>query len=275
MRRLVYLPIALCALLLLLALPACGDSDGNGGDAQSSESSVSEVIPTGDCVPSTTEDDRAYRITNLNISQPASLGALQGLITSDIRDGLLDVLILVRDFQECEGGVMTFEVTGGAGKRHETSPDGADPTDAVYTWADDVLDVIWRPGVMQADRSFRNLENLDLVFPALLPADDPDEEPEVLHLPLKDIALNGGFATNDAGRRVIRGATSGGATLEGVILAEDVEDIEIALTGDPRPLASFLGSRNYPQGVDVDDRTGWRLRATVIAEEVEFIGRDE
>ncbi|TVR03212.1 MAG: hypothetical protein EA398_05505 [Deltaproteobacteria bacterium] len=257
-------------------LAACGDDDNGGADPESS----TEVPPTGvvpsdidsdACTPSTTEEGRAYRIEGLAISQPGTLSLLQGLIDDDIDEGLLNVLIVTRNFEDCPGGVTRFEITGNAADPTDGEAGDAPPSTLTYTWSDSVESVEWRPAIMQSDRSFVNTETLDLLFPALLPPTGDETEPTLLVLPLKNISIEGLFTEIDGVAAIA--AADGGARLTGAILEEDADGIEFELAGSMRELPSLLGTKNYPSDASPADRTGWNLRARVAATEVAFEDR--
>lgn len=262
----------LALVLLLAALTgwvACGDDSST--PASSEPSADGSVDPNDPCAVAATPAERDYRITSLRIRQPGTLNVLQGLIQAEIDEDILHVVIRVRNFADRDGSApRSFEITGNAGQRT------GDEDGAPLTWSDDVApeDIRWRAATVQANGTFENLETLDLIFPANLPAQG-DEPPQTLALPLKEISIEGAFVgLGDNCVPAIAGRNDTDAILRGAILEEDIGDLTIDIGTGERQLTALLGTKNYPDGVDPAERTGWILTASIRAEEIVFVERD-
>lgn len=251
--------LAVCALAV-----GCGDEDSNpSADAGQDTTTADTTADTGgddtsadttgtDTAPAVMED-QTHRLTGVRILQPSGVGPiLEGLINTDIRNGKLHVLIQLADF---EGEWPTgFTLTGNAG----TDVEGG------YTWYPGVQ-VNYVPGSIDAEGFFSGDETLSIIFPALEP-----NETEPIQIPVSDLQLEGELFELD-------GTWSIEGELSGAILASEITDITVNL-GEERSLASLLGGEeemDYPEDAPQAERTGWRLLATVTADEVTFVAPAE
>jgi hypothetical protein len=271
-------PIALLAALLLML--ACGDDDettdaGNAADAGADTGGgASDVASAAEWAPT------VFRVNELAVNRPAALGTiLQGLINRDIGTGLLNILIETSDFG-ADTGATTFMIAGGAGE----AVDGADDT---YRFMEAPTPV---PAQVEADGSFANTEPLTLDFPVLFTfepscdggscpddrcrtADDCpdgfscDSEGDGLCIqwviiPLKDVTIDGTFQEAD-GAQVLRGAD-----LEGAILKEDADGLQVDMGGTLVVLTTLLNERNMDYPEDSQPKTGWILSGRINANQV-------
>ncbi len=179
----------------------------------------------------------------VTILDPGGVGViLQGLINGDIETNRLHILISTREFaSEC--GATTFEITGNAGSVTESG---------TYDWFPNST-VNYKPATIDADGNVVNLENLSLIFPAILPDSD-----DTLPIPAEDIEINGTILVGANGPEMI-------AKLVGAIYEDAIAELPpVAIgSGEPRPLASLLGESN--RNIDRNGRLGWRLEADLVA----------
>ena len=270
--------------MLLFAVWACSDDPAQTPDAgttqDASAAETSSDAQSGMWTPA------LYRTTDLIIIEPIGLGTvLQGLIRRDINAGILHILVQTDNFS-VDSGDATFEISGGAGEEVGT---------ATYQFLEDFPA---SPGVVSADGSFYNTEPLQINFPTdiINPADcdagscdgdncldntacndgyecDADGDGQChqqIIVPLKDVTISGLFGES-GGVLSLQGTTGvGGALLNGAILREDADDIEI----EPAPgantvtLTALLGEANMDYPADAATKTGWLLSAEIVTVEV-------
>lgn len=261
---------ALCLLCTAaLAFTGCGDDDisPTGGDVADTSGGDADMTDAGDgggADDSGNTDaggsdglvDPTFRLTVVDIQRPiGGIGnVLENLITADIDDDLLHVLIQFRDF-DSSLGEQEFMLTGTAGDKAEggyTWYPGAEPTD------DD-----FKPATFSASGEFANTENLAIIFPALEPG---AEEP--LQIPVSELALTGTLI-EDGDSWYIAGL------LSGAILASEIEGIDVNISGQPdgprQPLSQLLGDFDYPLDAADEDRIGWALEADIEAEPITYV----
>lgn len=259
--------------LLVLGAAACGSDDGGDDNKTPADTSTSDTGVADTSVPDTaqpqpdadptqpaaTHQPRAFRITKMDIVQPTGviITALESLIKKDLgkvedpATQLLHVLIDMKDFS-ADRGDATFKITGNAGKFGETNTE--------YTWSDLVVDDIeYKNANITASGNVSSDERLNLVFPAIDPADNT----KFLLIPIRDISLTADVTVAEKGE--LKGR------LEGAILKEDGDNINIELGGPPRSLTELLkpGTMDYPR--DQETKTGWILVADIDAVEIELV----
>lgn len=194
-------------------------------------------------------EDTALRISFINIRRPSTASLLTNLIQADINSGLLNVAIVVRDFEETTDG-YELRITGNAAALEGDS----------YVWGPTVEDVVYvRAGYDPGTGTLTGLETFSLNFPAPLPGSE-----EVVELPLREIQLDASWVLAD-------GTPTLSGELLGVILRSDADEIEVELTeGQPTKLTALLGTSNlnWPEGGE--NALGWRLIADIVATPVPF-----
>lgn len=265
----------MAALVLGLALVACGDDEPTSTPTTGGADATADVSDAGSGTPDATvepgEDatvsdglvDPTFRLTFVNIRRPiGGIGdVLENLIAQDIDADLLHVLIQFRDFDTALGA-QEFTITGTAGDRaldeageflgYKWYP-GVEPVESDYA-----------PATLDAGLTFENTENLSIIFPTLEPG-----AVEPLQIPVSELALAGTLEQNDDGSWYLIG------TLSGAILAAEVEGLDVNISGEPdgpkQPLSSLLGSFDYPRDAEQDARTGWSLEAEIEAEPITFV----
>lgn len=213
-----------------------------------------DVADTEETDTSEVMEDTTFRVTFVDIVKPGGVGPILGnLINSDIEDQALHILIQVLDF--AAAWPATFTVSGNAG---QAVYDGE--TIIGYTWYDGV-EVDYATASIDADGVFDSDETLSITFPALEPG-----ATEPLEIPVSDLQLSGELFAVGSGWGIE-------GTLEGAILASEIEGIEVDL-GTPQPLSQLLGGEDkmdYPDGATGDALTGWKLEADIVAESVTFV----
>ncbi|MCB9506621.1 MAG: hypothetical protein H6697_03010 [Myxococcales bacterium] len=250
---------------------AAGCSDGDESPPTDTGTDVTDVtVDAGDTggdgeasTDTETPDEigtLTFRITNVSIIEPAGVGGvLENLINNDIEDDALHILVQLSEF----GGPFptTATVTGNAGAIAEGG----------YSWYPGVTNdtgTIW----IDETGTFANCETADdpdscntigLIFPALEPG-----ATEPLQIPVSSLGLSGVIAEVD-GSWVMEG------TLSGALLADEIAGINVDLSGgagEGTPLADLLPDvRDYPPSAPVEERTGWRLEAEIVASEINFV----
>lgn len=273
-----------CAFMLLLAAWACSDDPAETPDASATQDASAET--SSNDAQSAAWTPALYRTTDLIIIEPIGLGTvLQGLIRRDINAGILHILVQTANFS-ADSGDATFEIFGGAGE---------EVGDSTYQFVDDFPA---SPGVVSADGSFYNTEPLQINFPTDIinapncgtglcdgdncldntacndgyecDADGDGQCHQQIVVPLKDVTVSGMFGET-GGVLTLRGtAGTGGAMLNGAILKEDADNIEIepAPGANPISLTALLGEANMDYPEDAATKTGWLLSAEIVTSEV-------
>lgn len=273
-----------CAFMLLLAVWGCSDDPAETPDASATQDASAET--SSNDAESAAWTPALYRTTDLIIIEPIGLGTvLQGLVRRDINAGILHILIETDTFS-ADSGAATFEISGGAGE---------EVGDSTYQFADDFPA---SPGVVSADGSFHNTEPLQINFPVdiINPADcdtgscdgdncldntacnsgyecDADGDGQChqpIVVPLKDVTISGMFGESGGVLTLLGTTGAGGALLNGAILKEDADNIEIepAPGANPIGLTELLGEANMDYPEDAATKTGWLLSAEIVTSEV-------
>lgn len=275
----------LLVVLIVFASLTSGCREG-GGDSDIGTDGLLVGSDGSDGTDGTTslgvfEKDHTFRVTTLEID-PQAIGVvgtiLSGLIATDLRCGILNVLAEYRGYNSADD---TFILDVGAGVISADSPDPTtwycaetsngripDPDPRNYEFLSEETTAASVPArFTNLDEGlFEVTESFDLIFPAIVPGTQLD--PEYLLIPLKDVQFSGRIGQNSLGALDL---TDG--LITGAILKSDADEIEVDLNpsdGNPgAPISSLLASveMNYPPGADV--KTGWLLDVDLGAGEVE------
>lgn len=240
---------------------ACGD-DGDNEEEQVEDAgetdSSGENDTTGPTLceaPCSSHQETTYRLTYIDVTGLSGIGnVLASAMRSDFETERLNVLIDLIEFST-DHGDATFRITGNGGSS-ATEPGS-------YTWHPDVSSVEYAAAEIDGFGHFSNTETMSIDFPGVTPGTEP---PEIFILPIKDLQIEGILSELD-------GENLMDATLNGAILLEDAQEVEVRLsaTAEPKTLDQILANidMNYPE--EGPDATGWRLTATIIASPVTLV----
>lgn len=271
---------SILTVLLVLFMFGCSD-DADPVEAVEDAATTADVSDDSDDAGTTTAASWApamYRVTEVNITEPSTVGGiLNSVVNPELRDNNIHILIETTEFA-ADSGATTLMIRGDAGALLEDGTYEFSGTSEPQT------------GTVDESGNFTNDSAILLNFPVRFavppvcdggPCDDGrcrdendcrlgftcDTEGEGecnqdVVIPLHEVIINGTFIDEDD-TPVLRQST-----LDGVILKEEADVLEVDLGGNLVTLTSILRENQMDWPEDSDDPTGWILSAQINADAV-------